>query len=62
MTQRTAKIAEICRRAISGDADYFSNDTPALRRAATENVKNIINRRHKTNAIMGEWLNARRSQ
>jgi hypothetical protein len=62
MTQRTAKIAEVCRKAISGDTEHFSNDILALRRVAVENVKNVIICRHKTNAIMGGWLISKEEQ
>lgn len=56
MTKCAAQIAELCRKAISGDAQYFSNDIPALRRTAVANVKNLVIRQRKTNAIMDEWL------
>jgi hypothetical protein len=59
MTQRTANIAEVCRFAISEDTQHFSNDIPALRRAAVTNVKNVIIRQRKTNAIMAEWMIAK---
>lgn len=59
MSQRTANTAEVCRRSISGDTEYFPNDIFALRRVAVENVKQIITRQHKTNSIMAEWLQAK---
>jgi hypothetical protein len=39
MTKRTAQIAKVRRKAISGDAQYLSNDIPILRHFAVENVK-----------------------
>jgi hypothetical protein len=61
-TTKTARIAEVCRRAISGDTEHLSNDMPALRRVAVENVKQTIIRQHKTNAIMAEWSQAKKDQ
>jgi hypothetical protein len=62
MTKRTAQIATVRRKAISGDAQYVSNDIPILRRAAVANVKNVIIRQHKTKAIIDEWLTAKEEQ
>jgi hypothetical protein len=62
MTKSTAQIGEVCRKAISGDAHYLSNDIPQLRHVAVENVKNVIICKHKTNAIMAEWLQAKEEQ
>jgi hypothetical protein len=58
-TTKTARIAEVCRRAISGDTEHLSNDMPALRRVAVENVKQTIIRQHKTNAIIDECTAAK---
>jgi hypothetical protein len=58
-TTKTARIAEVCRRAISGDTEHFSNDIPALRRVAVENVKNTILAKKKLNSVVEEWSAAR---
>jgi hypothetical protein len=62
MTKRTASIAEVCRRAITDDEGYISNDIVALRRAAVANAKKKIISRHAMNSVVNEWLTAKEEQ
>jgi hypothetical protein len=60
MSERTARIAEVCRRAVTpGDEGHISTDHAAARLASVENVKrNIINRR-AANLVVDEWHKAK---
>jgi hypothetical protein len=63
MTKRTSRIAEICRRAVTPNAEgYISNDIDASRLAAVENVKQKIISRRAVNSVVDEWLNAKEQE
>jgi hypothetical protein len=57
MTKRTAKIAEVCRRAVTQNRKgYISNDIAASRLASVNNVKRTVIARHALNSVVDEWL------
>jgi hypothetical protein len=57
-TTKTASLKRAYRRTLE-EQGGFDTDIAASRRAAVENVKNVINRRRQSNDIMAEWLNAK---
>jgi hypothetical protein len=60
MTKRTARIAEICGRAITPKGvGYIPNHIAASRLTSVENVKRNIITRREANSVMSEWLKAK---
>lgn len=60
MTKGTARIAEVCRRAVTPGAEgYISTEIEAVQRTAVENVKKKIIAGKQLRSVLDEWKAAR---
>lgn len=58
MTTKTDTLKRAYQRTLE-DQRGFDTDIEGSRCNAVENVKNIVIRQHKNNAVLDEWLNAK---